>query len=1084
MTKHTRLLCTIAVLSLLPSFSFAASNARERITLATYPSVSPDGKTLAFSWNGDIWSVPVRGGVARQLTRHPALDKQPSFSPDGSQIAFASMRDGAWQVYVMPASGGVPERLTFHSQGNWLLGWYPDGKHLLTTARRDHSPLNANRFLKISRDKKEPEELLFDDYAASGAVSGSGDHLLFTREGGEKFRKGYTGTKAQQIWLLDIGSKEFTLLLGDEIDRRYPVWKPDGSGFYHCDQRTGTHNLWEYDFKTKSARQCTSFQDDPVMYPTLSKDGSTMVFCHLFDLYRLNPKSKASPEKIDIWHETDVDLPRIERKVISAANEVDCTTDGLEVVCAANQDIWVMDTVLREPRQITNTPFEESDAHFTRDGKSILFVRDEGRVADIWRARPADPTKYWWQNTRFIQERITTDGDGKSRLSISPDGARIAFQRGGGDLWVSDLDGGNARKVVSSSSGMDYDWSPDGKWLVYTREDNNQSVDIYVAPIDGHAPPYDLSRYPYWEGGPAWSPDGKVIAYTNWISTSGTNEVCWVRLAKDDPEPDKIEKARKEALEKMRKSRSGKTHAPSAKDKPSTATLPVRIDLDGLHDRLNRLRVEGGLSNLFWSPKSDVLAFTATVEGRRGTYTLNINEPDPKPVFRTDKTGSHAQWLKQDDQIVWLCDGQPGSLKGDKLTPYPFKVEIAVDRAAKNRVAFGLAWRFMRDNFYDPSLNHRDWDAIYDKYAGEAEKAPSSDEYSVVMDMMLGELNASHTGFTSSEKPWSPPDQWKVETAHPGVRFDPDYEGPGWKVRDVFPKGPADRPASRIKPGEVVLAVDGTTITKKLGLPDVFNGPPDRDIQLTVLDGETSKRLVTLRPVSYETARNLLRNKWLEDNEKMVDKLSSGTLGYLHIDQMSERDFRKFEIQVYEKMVDKEGLVIDIRNNGGGSVADKLLAILCMPDHAITRVRDEKPGYLDSYPPHVAMRKPLVVICNQDCYSNAEIFAHAIKTLRRGKLVGVKTAGEVIATPSWNIMDVGSLRVPRIGFYTKDGQDMELRGAEPDCVVWPLLGEMPRGKDRQLEKGVVLLLLDVSAAKAQPGPRPIKAGERPAAVIP
>jgi tricorn protease len=500
------------------------------------------------------------------------------------------------------------------------------------------------------------------------------------------------------------------------------------------------------------------------------------------------------------------------------------------------------------------------------------------------------------------------------------------------------------------------------------------------------------------------------------------------------------------------------------------------------------VRLESGPSNLFWSPNSEVIAFAATVDGKRGTYTLNINEPDAKPVFRTDKTGANAQWLRQDDQTVWLCEGQPGVLKGSQLTPYPFSVNAIVNPPARNRAAFGMAWRHMRDSFYDRNLNNLNWNSIYDKYADEAQRAPGADEYSIIMSMMLGELNASHTGYSPGDRPRrspgrgpsdrSPSDRWRDETAHLGVRFDPDFAGPGWKVRDILPKGPADRPASRIKAGEVVLSVDGTSITKQLGLPDLLNGPPERDVRLTVSDGETSRRLVTVRPISYNAARRLLRDKWLEDNEKAVDKLSSGTLGYLHIDQMSERDFQKFEIQVYEKMVGKDGLAIDIRYNRGGSIADKLLGILCLPNHAITRVRDREPGYLASYPPNVAMRKPLVVICCQDCYSNAEIFAHAIKTLRRGKLVGVKTSGEVIATPSRRLMDLGSLRIPGIGFYVANGQDMELRGAEPDCEVWPLLGEMPRGKDRQLEKAVELLLLDVSAAKAQPGPRLIKASER------
>jgi tricorn protease len=1069
-------LLVAALMVLLSSISFAAESARERITLATYPELSPDGTELLFTWDGDIWSVPTKGGTAKRLTFHPAPDRMALYSPDGKEIAFNSSRDGASQVYVMPASGGIAERLTFHSQGNGLLGWYPDGKHLLTTSWRDNSPFNANRFFRVSREKGDPEEMLFDDYVGTGAVSPNGKQLLFTREGSERYRKGYFGSKAEQIWLYDFATKEFTPLLNDEVDRRYPTWKPDGSGFYYCGQETGVHNVWEYDFATKKTAQCTHFDDDAALYPALSKDGSVMVFRRLFDLYRFNPISKSQPEKIDIWRDTYADTPRVERKVFDTANEADFTTDSLEVAFASNYDIWVMDTVLREPRQVTNTPFVEKEPQFTADGKSIVFLRDEGRTVDVWRARPKDPSKYWWENTDFVLERVTTDGDWKTRLQVSRDGSKVAYIRGWDALWVCDLDGKNARKVVSTGwSELEHDWSPDGKWIVYDQMDADSSIDICIAPVDGHCPPYDLSRHPYGEGEPVWSPDGKMIAYTGSIWSSGKQELCLVRLTKDAVEPTSLDKKKKEARDKMEKERKGKGE-PEKKAEPASGA--VRIDFDDLQDRIQTIPVDGDLYGLFWSPDSNTLAFHAAMDGRGGTYTINVHDKDPKPAFLTDKSGSNPKWLKKDNQIVWLCDGRPASLKNKELTSYPFRVEGVADTAAKRRVGLGIAWQYMQHCFYDTNLNHRDWNAIYEKYAEEAAKAPSPAEYSIVMDMLFGELNASHMGFWSTERGWSFPDQWRMETAHLGVRFDPVFDGSGWKVRDVLPDGPADHDSSRIQPGETITEVDGAEVKKHTPPQDLLNGPLDRDVRLTVRDVEGKKRPVTIRPISYDAARQLLMRKWLADNEKMVDKLSDGKLGYLHIASMDDASLKKFEVQVFRKMVGKDGLVIDIRYNGGGNTTDRLLAMLCSPDFGKTLMHDGKVGYPRGWRPFVSLHKPIVVLCNQDCFSNAEMFTHAIKVLQRGKVVGVKTAGGVISTVSIDLMDIGGFRMPHLGVFTNDGEDMELHGGEPDYTVWPGIGEMPSGKDRQIEKGVEVLLQEVSDAKAKPAQKLIRASER------
>lgn len=457
------------------------------------------------------------------------------------------------------------------------------------------------------------------------------------------------------------------------------------------------------------------------------------------------------------------------------------------------------------------------------------------------------------------------------------------------------------------------------------------------------------------------------------------------------------------------------------------------------------------------------------------TQTVEIPD-DPAPKVLSTTALAQAVWLKADDQLAGLLEGRPASLaaKGGTVKTYSFRAQHSQSRAGKQRAVFDQCWQVMRDRFYDGRLGNRDWDAVRAKYRQMAAEAPDMKGAAECVWLMLGELNASHLGFTLSAA--AAPAGWREETAHLGLRFDPAHPGPGWKVRDVVPKSPASRKESRIPPGEVVLKVDGRDVDPAMDASSVLNGPLERDITLTV-EGGGQTRQVVLRPISYTTARQLLYDAWIEENRRAVDAASGGTLGYLHISAMDDASFQKFQEELYHAGAGRDGLIIDVRENGGGSTTDHLLTALTQPRHAIAIPRGSAtPGYPQDRMIYATWQKPVVVLCNQNSYSNAEVFSHAIKTLKRGQLVGVQTAGGVISTGTTAIMDVGSLRLPFRGWYVlSSGQDMELMGAMPDHVVWPRPGDKT---DRQLDKAVEVLKADVQAWKKRPLPALIKASER------
>ena len=393
----------------------------------------------------------------------------------------------------------------------------------------------------------------------------------------------------------------------------------------------------------------------------------------------------------------------------------------------------------------------------------------------------------------------------------------------------------------------------------------------------------------------------------------------------------------------------------------------------------------------------------------------------------------------------------------------------------------------MRDNYYDENLGNRDWEAVRAKYSEMAAEAPDASTFGTIISLMLGELNGSHLGFYPSRGGGARggdggPSDWRVSTAHLGLRFEPDFEGPGLKVRDVIFEGPTDLDRSRVRPGEIVLEIDGTPVEPETDLTTVLNGPIDREITLKVrgLGDDPETREVKLRPIPFPYAQSLLYEQWVRGNRVKVEELSDGKLGYLHIRGMNFESFYRFEQELYSVGYGKDGLIIDVRGNGGGSTADHLLTALFQPRHAITVGRGGAPGYPGDRMVYTAWTRPIVVLCNQNSFSNAEIFSHAIKTLGRGPLVGVPTAGGVISTGAARVMDLGTIRLPGRGWYVLGtGQDMELNGAVPDHILWPEPGELPSGVDRQLAKAVEVLETEVKTeAAAHPAPELQKASER------
>ncbi|MFP6763139.1 MAG: hypothetical protein VB858_05965, partial [Planctomycetaceae bacterium] len=713
---------------------------------AAQPNLSSDGRTLLFVYAGDIWRVSTGGGKAARLTLHPSAESRPYFSPDGKQIAFVSERSGSRQIYSMPAGGGEPEQQTYHTEGHTLQGWFPDGEQFLTLAIRDHFWRSAQRFFSIAAKQRSAERLLFDGYGSEGSLSPDGTALLFVREGERWWRKGYRGARAAQIWSFQLESGEFKEVLNLETGCRSPVWKPDGSGFYYCGSQAaenGARNLFEYSLTDQTSRQLTQFDDDLVITPCVSGDGSTVVFSRLFDLYRLAVgKQNSQPQKISIQVDSDRPLRSETRRLLKQATAAAFTQDGLEVAFVAGGDLWVMDTELREPRQITETPEFEAEPVFSQDGHTLFFIGWKNGQPDIWKAERAETDRFWWQNREFQLSPLTSDAATESSLQLSPSGTELAFVRERGDLWLLDLKAGKPRRLVEGFLPPSYSFSPDGRWIVYAQSDNSFNSDIWIRSIDGRSEPMNISRHPDDESNPVWSPDGRAIAFTGRRADDEV-DIYFVWLQKQDDETGSRDRRLKKAIETIRKVREKKTRAAAVGSTPSngkraageadppvapadatpTPSVPangtqqVEIDFDGIHRRLRRIAIpDSSESGLFWSHDSQKLAFTSTVDGKRGTYHVSITEA-LKPVLITTSTGTAARWTKSPERILWLEKGVPASQSiGAAAKAFSFSAHQTVRQSARYRAAFDAAWRVMQDWWYDDRFGNHNWDQIRRKY--------------------------------------------------------------------------------------------------------------------------------------------------------------------------------------------------------------------------------------------------------------------------------------------------------------------------------------------------------------------------------
>jgi tricorn protease len=1030
----------LVVLSATFATCVPTAQAQEPIRFARTPDISPDGKFIAFSYLGDIWTVEAIGGVARPVTMHEAHDINPVFSPDGKWLAFSANRHGQYDVFVTPAVGGKPRRLTFDSGNDMVTGWTPDGKNVVFSSNRSTDfPFNTTCYTIPVEGGTERRLPLFEGKEAHFAPAGNA--VAFVRGPGTWYRRGYRGSSNDDIWIADPGGASQKRLTDFDGQDGSPMWAPDGRRLYYVTElgsKPGCANVVAQNLNSGPGAEgnpvrLTTHEDYTVRNARLSGNGEWIVYECGADLWVVGTRSSLPPRKLAVEVNAD-DKSNTERSVTFTkdATEFALNADEDAAVIAVQGELFLV--ALPDggkATRLTESPAFDHTATFSPDGKRIIFLSDRSGQEDVYLLEPDDVEHPELTKAhKFKTRRLTDTVEGELDPRFSPKGDRVAFIRAG-KLWTMKPDGTDQKVLAGDARVFDYDWSPDGKMVVYARMDGSFASELFITPSDGSGTPTNVTRYATYNGDVSWSRSGNKIGF----------------IAQ----------------------RRGTTYSPHvlSLQRPGTPGAAGEIDWEDIHLRVVRA---AGMSadSAAVSPDGRQIAFRHSDDGD-DLWVASAAGSTVTRVTAANQAPKRIRWSRKTTGLIYFLNGA-GELKSVRVTNssadttrVAFQAKMTVRRAEEFSEMFVQCWRALSDSFYDSKHHGADWNAVRAKFQPLVGHVAQKEDLYALVSMMLGELNASHLGI-SGKLPTA--DEW---TADLGLIFDDAYAGPGLKVAEVLKRGPADKRGLNIKAGDVVLSIDREPIAGKANVSQLLNNKIGEGVLLEVTNDPKdpkAKRRVEVVAVSRDRVSQLMYDRWVRRNAEAVAKASGGKVGYIHIPAMDDAGLEVFMRALYSDHFDKEALVIDVRYNGGGFTHDQVLGYLSGKEHTFFRQRDGGSG-LVLRSDQRRWTKPLVVMANNRSYSDAEIFPHAFRSLGLGKVVGEATGGFVIGTTSTTLIDGSRFRLPRTGVFTTGGVNMERQGVVPDVAVAITPEDWMKGIDTQLLKAVDVVAIDVKEWKAK-----------------
>ncbi|MDN5205445.1 S41 family peptidase [Fulvivirgaceae bacterium BMA10] len=1047
----------------------------------TAPAISPDGTTIAFSYQGDLWTMPLNEGNAQRLTIHEAYDGTPVWSPDGKNIAFTSNRFGNNDIFTTTANGGVPVRLTYRSSGDALSSW-SDGGDILFASNRAYRQIEWDTELqKISQDGGTPQRLM-NAFGQTPAISPNGRFIAFSRGACRISREAYKGPADKDIWIYDTQNDQYIAITNNDHQDHLPKWRGDNELLY-LNASNGTYNIYKVAIdntgKAGTSSPVTNFTSDGVRHFDVSNDGK-IVYERDINLYTTSITGEIS-KKLAINISADYRFDPVEHKTYSNnVSEYEVSPNGKLDALVIHGEVFIKQHDKEKSRAINISKHAYRDQHVTwLNDSTVIFVSDRDGQKDLYLARSSDPNKTdIFKSLKHNIVRLTKTSDNESNPQASPDGKQLVFRRGRGKLVVADIDDKgklNNERIMqdgwNSPSGVS--WSPDSKWLAYSMQDLNFNSEIYIHDATNKNKPVNVSMHPRSDALPVWSPDGSKLGFIS--NRIDDNDVWFVWLQKEEWEKTKRDRDEGYYFEtdENDEKKEDKNKGDKKKDKPKVE--PVKIDFQDIHDRLTRVTSRpGGEWNLAISKDGETFYFTASnpLASRSDLYSAKWDGTEWKQITKGGKGPGGVTLSRDGKKLYYVSGGRLNELdpKSAKSTGLPHSAKMTIDHKKEREQVFEEAWASLNEGFYDPGFHGNNWDNLKKKYKPWAMAASSTQDFRYMFNVMLGQLNASHMGLFGP----TPEDTQRERTGLLGLEVAPHKDGA--VIKHIIPNTPADKTKSKLHVGEVITSVNGQQLDPKTNIYSLLVNEATNQVLLEIKNSSGQSREVVIRPVNSISTE--LYEEWIAEQQRLTEKYSNGRLGYIHIRGMNLTSFERFERELMASGLGKEGIVIDVRYNGGGWTTDYLMAVLNVRQHAYTVPRGaakdlnrENKNFRQYYPfserlPLSSWTKPSIALCNENSYSNAEIFSHAYKTLGIGTLVGKPTFGAVISTGGQGLMDGSFVRMPFRAWYVKaTGENMEHGPAVPDILVDNAPDNRAKKEDSQLKKAVEVLLKQIEEGK-------------------
>jgi Tol biopolymer transport system component/C-terminal processing protease CtpA/Prc len=1078
-----RVLFVIVVIVLL--FGVALAEPRAYFT---EPSLSPDRKEIAFVSGGDIWTVPATGGTASLLVSHPANEARPLYSPDGRQLAFISSRTGNGDIYLLTFATGDLKRLTFDDGYEQLDGWSRDGRWLYFSST-SYDIGGLNDLYRVSVNGGTPMPVSADRYTNEFfcAPSPDGKTLAFSARGiasGQWWRKGHSHIDESEIWLLrsfegGAGTYERVTAAGGAKEL-WPMWSADGRALFYVSDRTdagnknGAQNIWTSTPGRGEARRISNFTDGRVLWPSVSYDGHEVVFEHNFTIWKLDTASGKTSE-VSITRRGASSGPAVERQRINdQISELQLSPDGKKVAFVVRGEVFAASASDGgDAARVSNSTAEEYQIAWAPDSRRLVYVSDRDGV----------PHLFLYDFSSNSETQLTRDAADDSTPRFSPDGKSLVFIRGAKELRVMDVAAKTDRVLKTAiferpplGSDRPFVWSPDGKWIAYVPVAENQFKNVNVVSVDGSTSGPASYLANVFSNTISWSPDGAYILFDSGQRTEST-QLARVDLVPRTPRfrEDQFrdlfreEPPRNVAPVTRPEPRPTETPAPSPAEEKRAGSKPVQVVFDDIRRRLSFLPVGLDVTYQSISPDGKWVALVANSANQANIYVYSLDELSREPAVAKQLTSTSgfkhwAQVSPDNKEIFFTENGRIGvvNLEG-RSRSLSVTAEMDVDFSREKMEVFRQGWSYLRDFFYDPDYHGVNWQAIRAEYEPLIEGSRTPDEMRRLMQLMVGELNASHSGANP------PAGTVQPATGRTGLRFDRgEYEANGrLRVTEVIPLSPAAI-AGGINAGDYLLAVDGRAIDNLTNLEETLNYKIARRVSLTVAssaDG-AGKREVVVRPVNAVTERGLMYRQWVERNRAYVAKASNGRLGYAHMFDMSPASLNQLYIDLDAENYAKDGVVIDIRNNSGGFVNVYAIDVLARRGYLTMTLRGTSATPARTVLGQRALNRPTILVTNQHSLSDAEDFTEGYRTLGLGQVVGEPTAGWIIYTWNQQLIDGTILRLPRMKITANDGTNMERHPRPVDIEVTRPIGETLTTRDSQLDVAIRELLKQLNSPRS------------------